>query len=143
MPKHRPIRNRYRTYRLLLVAAAVAGCAVLAGGAGATVGTWNCGTYSGTQVHYCTWGYNYVNSSTGEPQSPYNYYYEQDVYKSSGGTIQIGVGPLDGCFTNKTGSGTWYIIIQNVWGCGGYMYNYLTYDSGAQSYVQQVGSTAP
>lgn len=66
-----------------------------------------------------------------------------DLYKNSGGTVQVGVGPTDGCDANRTGSGTWYVIIQNTWGCSGYMWNYLVYESGTQSYMRLVGSTAP
>lgn len=137
------LRNPRPVARLIVVIALVAIAGIVTKTSPATIGTWSCGTYSGTSVHYCQWGYNYVNSGTGEPQSPYNYYYEEDLYKSSGGTVQIGVGPVDGCDLNKTGSGTWYIIISNTWGCGGYMFAYLVYVSGTQSYLQLVASTAP
>jgi hypothetical protein len=130
---------------LILVGLAVVVCSALAAAIhvpSASALDWDCGTYSGTTVEYCNWGYDWLNSSSGEQDSPWNYWYEQQLNKNNGGTIQIGVGPTDGCDVNRSGSGSWDVVISTYYGCGGYIYSYHAYESGDESYMQVIVTTA-
>lgn len=108
----------------LVIAATAAGVA-----ASPAAAAWNCTT------GYCSWGYNYIGSGVNQyVSSPWNYWYDQYLDKQSGDTIQIGIGPQDGCYINRSGVGTWYMVISaappNGYGCGGYIYHYMAWYTG-------------
>lgn len=120
-------------WRLLALFAVVAVLTAAAGAfASASNAAWNCGS------GYCTWGYNYVGSGVNQYVSgPSDYWTVNYLNKNSGDTVQWGTGPVDGCDSNKSGTGQWSYLIPP--GCGspsGYVFPYVTWISGNTSYLQ-------
>lgn len=83
------------------------------------------------------WGHNYVGPSVNpEVSSGFNYWADQYVHKHSGGWMLHGFLHTDGsgCLHYMNGEETHYETPSYL-GCGGYLQNYLTYDTGASSYL--------
>lgn len=121
----------HRIVTVGLAATLLATTAALAS-VGSASAAWNCGT------GYCKWGYNYVgpNGLNSPLNSPTDQWQINYLDKNSGGTVQWGTGPVDGCVYTKTGAGTWTYSIPT--GCGsppGYTHDYVIYISGNSSYL--------
>jgi hypothetical protein len=133
----RPLAFRHNPSRAAKVRLVVAILVALMAGvffakASPAEAAWNCAP------GYCTWGYNYVgpNGLNSPLNSPYNYWSTNYLDKNSGGGVQWGTGPVDGCVYNKTGVGTWsYLIPSNCGSPAGYSVDDVVYGSGGSSYL--------
>jgi hypothetical protein len=114
-----------RSMSFLAVLLTVSALALLGPAAAPAAAPWQC------SPGYCKWGFNHMGSGVNEyVKSPWNYWYDQWLDKWSGDTIQIGLGPVDGCYRNRNGVGAWYMRNAADYGCAGYIYHYMRWFPG-------------
>ncbi len=92
---------------------------------------------------YWQWGHN-VMSPTVNPSvsSGYNYWADQYLHKHSGGYITHGFSSAGGtCWDFMQGDWTEHYHTPSELGCGGYLYNFVNYYVGGQSYLLVDSST--
>ena len=65
---------------------------------------------------------------------PSNYWNDQYVDKTSGGTIYHAFGPSGSCYRSLVGVNSWYGTPSDM-GCGGYVNPFVQYVSGNSSYL--------
>jgi hypothetical protein len=84
-----------------------------------------------------SWGYNYMGSGVNQGEAgPSNYYYWETLLKNSGGMVQFGFKPVGyGCYKRVSGAYDWSGSPSKL-GCGGYIYPYASWFSGATSYLK-------
>lgn len=88
-----------------------------------------------------SWGYNYMGASVNSYESGgYNYYTTGYLDKKSGGLIVFGWGPSGSCWSLAGGTTSWSGTPSDL-GCGGYIYPYVEWGSGATSYLYFSSST--
>jgi hypothetical protein len=105
----------------------------------AVVAGYSVANAAATDMHcangYCWWGYNYVGQTVNTyVHGTWNYWYDQSIDKTSGGTIAHGFDPYAGCYHLIYGAGSWYGYPSSL-GCGGYLQPYTTWISGNTSYL--------